>query len=137
MKKTDVLFLIEQDTDHFTSEVFAYFPGLEWNSKGDKTSYSHIGQHSPCSPEYAEGCNEAESNYYILTLLPELVKIGYNNLNVLNNQLFTYHRNPTPFEMKLGYDAIHYRDFKACECINQKGEFRTWLKADDGLRYYR
>jgi hypothetical protein len=50
----------------------------------------------------------------------------------------TYHRKPTPAEIKFGYGATHYRDFTLEELINPKtGALRRWIKADDGLRYYR
>jgi hypothetical protein len=55
-----------------------------------------------------------------------------------DNDTITYHRNPTLAEIRFGYGAIHYRDFTRREAINAKtGKPKRWLKADDGLRYYR
>lgn len=50
----------------------------------------------------------------------------------------TYHRNPTPFELKQGYGAIHYKDFPACFCWNDaKDKPKAWIVCPvDGLRYY-
>lgn len=53
----------------------------------------------------------------------------------------TYHRNPTPYEIKQGYGATHYRDFQPWECCVQvAGDYypKQWFIAEnDGLRYYR
>lgn len=50
----------------------------------------------------------------------------------------TYHRQPTPSEIKAGYGAIHYRDFTIEECCYKGTRInKRWFKADDGLRYYR
>jgi len=57
----DVVFLWEDCID---SDVFAYFPNTTFDSKGNKASYSHIGQHSACSEEYAKGCKLATPNEY-------------------------------------------------------------------------
>jgi len=43
-----------------------------------------------------------------------------------------YHREPTPAEVKFGEGATHYREFSEAEVTNKK-----WIKADDGLRYWR
>lgn len=51
----------------------------------------------------------------------------------------TYHRNPTPDELKQGYGATHYRDFKPWECCYYAaGKYypKKWFVSDDGLRYY-
>ena len=51
----------------------------------------------------------------------------------------TYHRNPTPAEIRFGYGATHYRDFTVDECCHPGTRvLRQWFKSpDDGLRYYR
>lgn len=49
----------------------------------------------------------------------------------------TYHRNPTKAEIKFGHGATHYRDFPVEECIHKDRSLKRWIKADDGLRYYR
>ena len=53
------------------------------------------------------------------------------------NYTITAHRNPTPSEIKWGYGAIHYRDFDMADWLKPDGTLKTWIKADDGLRYYR
>jgi hypothetical protein len=78
----DVIFLWEDCLD---ADVFAYFPNTIFDARKNKTSYSHIGQHSACSEEYARGCklatpkeykdlkNELERMGYVLNVLPEFV----------------------------------------------------------------
>ena len=53
------------------------------------------------------------------------------------NDTITAHRSPTQSEIKYGYGAIHYRDFPVEEWLKSNGTLKTWIKADDGLRYYR
>ena len=49
-----------------------------------------------------------------------------------------YHRPPTPFELKLGYGATHYRTFTIEEaCFPGTRIAKEWFIADDGLRYSR
>ena len=56
-------------------------------------------------------------------------------------ETITGHRNPTPAEIRRGYGAVHYRDFPVSEWLDTSGTdgkfFKHWIKADDGLRYYR
>lgn len=51
----------------------------------------------------------------------------------------TYHRPPTPYEIKLGYGATHYRIFPVAHCCWPGTRImKKWFKSvDDGLRYYR
>ena len=56
--------------------------------------------------------------------------------NGLHNEIKA-HRNPTPSEIKWGYGAIHYRTFDLLEWLKPDGTLKRWIKADDGLRYYR
>ena len=50
----------------------------------------------------------------------------------------TYRRNPTEGEIRMGYGATHYRDFELSKCLHRGTRIlKRWLKADDGLRYYR
>ena len=55
----------------------------------------------------------------------------------------TYNRNPTEAEIKSGYGATHYRDFPVSEVSTGRTTnwgapvLKRWIKADDGLRYYR
>ena len=72
--KTAVVFLQNKD------DLFAYFPDEIADKEGNKTAYSHIGQHSACSPEYAR---ESEPAKDYQDLKNELESIGYK-LKVLN-----------------------------------------------------
>jgi hypothetical protein len=136
-KQIKVLFLLETCIDtKATGEVFAYFPD-EVHNGSFKTAYAHTGQHSPCHPEYAAECKEANYNEYQY-LLKELLSIGYKNLQIQNKQKIELHRRPTEMELKFGHGATHYRTFKLSELVNNRGSLKKWIRAkDDGLRYYR
>lgn len=49
----------------------------------------------------------------------------------------TGHRQPTPSELRFGDGATHYRTFPVAEWLDKNGMPKCWIKADDGLRYYR
>ena len=50
----------------------------------------------------------------------------------------TYHRPPTPSEMRFGHGATHYRTFDVSEVVFHGTRIaKKWFIADDGLRYYR
>lgn len=51
----------------------------------------------------------------------------------------TYHRPPTPSEVRFGHGATHYREFPVGECCKPGTRIlKRWFTApDDGLRYYR
>jgi hypothetical protein len=143
----DVLFLHgkNQETGESETDVFAYFPneisstGPDYKGKviSFKTSYAHVGQHSACHPDYAAECKEANFAEYS-DLLKELVSIGYKKLNILNSQETELHRQPTAYELKLGYGGTFWRTFKLAKCIDKKGNLKKWIKSeDDHLRYYR
>lgn len=53
--------------------------------------------------------------------------------------LVTYHRPPTPSEIRFGHGATHYRNFSPEECCHKGTRFlKQWfVSPDDGLRYYR
>lgn len=77
---TKVEFLVNEK-DPGNPDLFAYFP--EEISHGNyKTAYSHVGQHSSASPEYAKESRPATPEEYA-PLKAELESIGYN-LEVLN-----------------------------------------------------
>ena len=61
------------------------------------------------------------------------IGLPFNGLN----HTITAHRNPTPSEIRFGYGATHYRDFDVSDWIKPNGTLKAWIKADDGLRYYR
>jgi len=68
--KDKVSFLVNDN------EVFAYFPKISADFRGNKMSYAHIGQHSACSPEYAKESRKATPEEYE-KLHKELLSIGY------------------------------------------------------------
>ena len=80
---TNVKFYLEKNNIH--SDVFAYFPNLISDRKGNVTSYSHVGQHSGCSKDYIKGKRLASPLQYD-SLLKELVSLGYDDLNVINKR---------------------------------------------------
>ena len=74
----EVIFFKENE-----GEVFAYFPNITADNRGNKTCYSHIGQHSACSKEYLIGRELATTEEYT-PLLEELRQQGYTQLDILN-----------------------------------------------------
>ena len=60
-----------------------------------------------------------------------------NGLEVSKDvSIIIYSREPTSTEIKLGYGAIHYRDFEIAECFDVNGNFkRQIIASDDKLRY--
>jgi hypothetical protein len=53
------------------------------------------------------------------------------------NKEITGHRQPTPSEIKFGHGATHYRTFPVADWLKPDNTIKKWIKADDGLRYYR
>lgn len=117
------------------NDLFAFFPDEVADYKGNKTSYSHIGQHSACCDAYNEESRLATKEEY-KDLLNELIySIGYDDLEVLNEKEITYWRNPTKWEIKFGEGAIHYRNFLYNEVVKKNGELKRWFLSEDKLRY--
>lgn len=126
MKKTKVLFYKDEN-----GEVFAYFPELVFDNKGNKTCYAHIGQHSACSPDYVNDKTPAMYNEY-QDLLRELIGQGYKDLFIETDQATTYHREPTAWEVKQGYGATHYLGLNMGEVINEKtGAIKSRIKYEN------
>lgn len=71
MKRDRVKFYMEDQNN-----VLAFFPEIEW-SRGTTMCYSHIGQHSACSPDYVYGLPFATQEQY-MPLLQELTSLGYD-----------------------------------------------------------
>lgn len=67
---------------NFEWETVAIFPELTFNGNL-LTCYAKIGQHSGCSKELLN-YPDAKPNEY-LNLLSELIQLGYENLEVLND----------------------------------------------------
>jgi len=76
---TLVGFYVHEKED--SKDIFAFFPKLVFDSNGNKTAYSHIGQHSGCCIDYVKESRKATESEY-LPLLNELKSIGYNNLKI-------------------------------------------------------
>lgn len=73
---TKVIFYIDPPESEDT-DVFAYFPDDNYDEEGYlKTSYSHIGQHSACHPDYIQSCRRATEEEYRV-LQQELTNLGY------------------------------------------------------------
>ena len=49
----------------------------------------------------------------------------------------TYNREPTAYELKMGYGALHYRTFLKKEVTNKEGNLKKWFKTDDDKLNYR
>ena len=80
---TKVQFLVNE-TDPKNPDLFAYFPEENYDNAGKfKTAYSHVGQHSSASPEYAKESRPATPEEY-QDLKTELESLGYN-LEVVNS----------------------------------------------------
>ena len=58
------------------NSVLAVFPDVIENRHGNMCCYSHVGQHSSCSPGYLKKCKPAEPDEY-QDLKRELEGIGY------------------------------------------------------------
>ncbi len=132
-----VQFLKEKPEGQLECNVFAYFPEENYSTESNiKTCYSRIGQHSACHVDYTAECKEVNYNEY-QDLLKELYSIGYKNLEVINKQLITCHRQPTEAEIKFGHGATHYKMFTISEIgLNKKGEIKNWFNCkEDKLRY--
>lgn len=57
--------------------------------------------------------------------------------NGLKNTIDAW-RQPTAYELKFGYGAIHWKTFDISEWLKPDGTLKRWIKCNyDGLRYYR
>jgi hypothetical protein len=120
------------------NEVIALFPEIPADNKGNITSYMHVGQHSAASPELITELPEAKYYQYNALLHELITACGYKGLEVVTSEETRAHRQPTAGEIRFGHGAIHYAEFNLAIWINNKtGNLKGWLKADDGLRYYR
>jgi len=70
--KTKTKFLV-----HEKGDVYAYFPDDFADHFNNRQSYSHIGQHSACSPDYAAESRPATIQEYS-DLKTELESVGYD-----------------------------------------------------------
>ena len=80
---TTVFFCFEKGSK---SEIFAYFPDVPHDNIGNFTCYSHVGQHSSCSPKYFSECEVITKKSVYQPLKNELISIGYNELVVINEK---------------------------------------------------
>lgn len=51
--------------------------------------------------------------------------------------LVDYHRQPTDWEIKWGYGALHYLSVPMSAVMKKDGTIKKWFRHKDGLRYYR
>lgn len=66
------------------------------------------------------------------------MKSEEKNISGVQTRIFEYHRNPTTYEIKFGYGAIHYRSFDETMCLKKDGTIKKRLKCPiDGLIYTR
>ena len=74
-EKTNVVFYIDTD-----GQPLAYFPDIDGDNKGNKTCYSHVGQHSGCHPDYVKNLKLATPDEY-KDLEKELIEILNSDLS--------------------------------------------------------
>jgi len=82
-----VLFLIENDyaePPHTPDTVFAFWNESYTDGQPYLSSYSHVGQHSPCHKDYVNECKHATKEQY-QDLLKEMEGLGYE-ITVLNEE---------------------------------------------------
>ena len=59
-------------------DFFAYFPDEETDVNGNKTCYSHVGQHGSAHPDYVGECETVSpDSEEARALIEELQSIGY------------------------------------------------------------
>lgn len=89
--KTIVKFLKHKD-DSKAYDVFAYFPHENYNESlygaNQKQSYAQFEGHGSCSTDYAQESELASYDEY-KPLLDELISQGYNDLEIINQQIET------------------------------------------------
>ena len=76
----NVVFLMAQNPDNDRWEPMAYFPDIDWDFNGNKTSYMHNGQHGPCCEAFALlDCRAPRKHEFaaVARLQAELRSIGY------------------------------------------------------------
>ena len=76
----NVVFLMAQNPDNDRWEPMAYFPDIDWDYNGNKTSYMHNGQHGPCCEAFALlDCRAPRKHEFaaVARLQAELRSIGY------------------------------------------------------------
>lgn len=98
-EKTNVVFYIDTD-----GQPLAYFPDIDGDNKGNKTCYSHVGQHSGCHPDYVKNLKLATPDEY-KDLEKELIGQGYDDLNILKENVNKIKK--VNFNIKVG-DKVTY-----------------------------
>lgn len=95
-EKTNVVFYIDTD-----GQPLAYFPDIDGDNKGNKTCYSHVGQHSACHPDYVKNLKLATPDEY-KDLEKELIGQGYDDLNILKENVNSILHLSTDIKQKVG-----------------------------------
>ena len=145
--KTIVVFLKDNTDTAYNGYITAYFPSEKYSQEiGVYNSYSHIGQHSACSYDFAKNKCKIANEVEYKDLFNELESIGYNlevvaklapiNKMVWNgaNSEIDYHRKPTKSEIKFGHGATHYLTIHKDRFLNKDGTVKKRVKVD-GLIY--
>lgn len=68
---------------HTSQDVIALFPEEPWSSPDNCTSYEHIGQHGPASPDLIQAHTTPATPAEYEPLRQELVSIGYDDLKIV------------------------------------------------------
>lgn len=59
-------------------------------------------------------------------------------LSRCTSKTLTLHRNPTPYEIRFGEGAVHYKDFDRELLVKRDGTLKAWVVCPHAaLRYYR
>jgi len=78
---TKVKFYLEGNNN----TVFAYFPEIIADNKGNKQGYAHLGQHTAICKEYLKGKKLADITQYY-DLMNELIVQGYGDLEIIDSR---------------------------------------------------
>ena len=109
----------------FMDEVVAIFPNILYSEVlyGNEmiTCYMHIGQHSACDVEFAEGLEDASFEEY-KDLKNELEQIGYN-LDV--EKMKQYYKKENQYQMIICKEAVNEYGWKPKYYIVSKYDERN------------
>jgi hypothetical protein len=85
--KTDVVFRVDT-TKEWKGTIFALLPHEVSDSKGNVTSYQHIGQHSGADYPYSIRTSRPATQKEYKALKREMESLGYN-LNIIKRRNYT------------------------------------------------
>ncbi len=108
------------------TEVLAYFPEEVYDQYShNKVCYSHVGQHSSCSPLYIRGKKQAKYEEY-KDLLNELIGQGYDDLIVLNKDKSGTVRSWSPIIIVIILGSIFLASCNTYKNGNGCGSYSHW-----------